>query len=113
LVGNAVEHGKAGAVTLRLDGREGDVVATVHNQGEAIAPALLPTIFEPFRHGEGSARGLGLGLHIVREIVRSHGGAVDVRSGAEGTTFRVSLPRRAPSVTVPSELRRDSPTAQL
>jgi signal transduction histidine kinase len=107
LIGNALEHGRHdGPITVRLAGTDADVVATVHNRGSVIDPSVLATIFEPFRRGEGSVRGLGLGLHIVREIVRSHGGAVDVQSSAEGTTFSVSLPRgdqRAPRVLESSE----------
>jgi hypothetical protein len=41
--------------------------------------------------------GLGLGLYIVREIARAHGGEVDVRSGREETVFTVYLPRKQPS----------------
>jgi signal transduction histidine kinase len=57
-------------------------------------------MFEPFKRGEGvgeSWGGVGLGLYIVREIVRAHGGAVVVRSDeATGTTFEVTLPAHAP-----------------
>jgi signal transduction histidine kinase len=43
------------------------------------------------------SEGLGLGLYIVRQLVLAHGGAIDVTStDAEGTTFRVTLPRRPP-----------------
>ena len=64
---------------------------------------MLAGIFEPFRRAvEGDAHptsGLGLGLFIVREIARSHGGTVEVRSSeAEGTTFTVRLPRHGVGV---------------
>jgi signal transduction histidine kinase len=44
-------------------------------------------------------RGLGLGLFIVREIARAHGGTVEASSDATGTTFLIRLPPRAQSVT--------------
>jgi signal transduction histidine kinase len=103
LIGNALEHGDDGPIAVRLEGRDDDVILTVHNHGDVIDAELLTTIFEPFRRGEGSVRGLGLGLYIVREIVRLHGGAVDVRSGAEGTTFSVRLPRHARDARSASE----------
>jgi signal transduction histidine kinase len=61
----------------------------------------MPHLFDPFRstsHGRTArSRGLGLGLFIIREIVRAHGGTVQVSSTeAEGTTFTLRLPRQAP-----------------
>jgi signal transduction histidine kinase len=60
---------------------------------------LQPTLFSPFRRGESERRspsGLGLGLYISKEVVRRHGGQLEIRSAAgEGTTFRVALPRDA------------------
>jgi signal transduction histidine kinase len=110
LVANALHHGDAGApVTLQLDGdgEDGALVLAVGNRGPAIPPALIDTIFEPFRQGragEGAddsgggeltrrAGGLGLGLYIVRQIVHAHGGTVTVRSNDEATSFTVRLPR--------------------
>jgi PAS domain S-box-containing protein len=99
LVANASQHGSGdGPVVVELDGRQHDsVVLEIHNRG-AISPALLPTLFDPFRgtrHRREHSRGLGLGLFIVRELVRAHGGTVEVTSSeAGGTTFRVRLPRR-------------------
>lgn len=52
--------------------------------------------WDPFRGGRNVRRtqGLGLGLHITRELVRAHGGSIEVRSSdGEGTTFEVQLPR--------------------
>ena len=59
----------------------------------------MPRLFEPFQSGVGRrtrAEGLGLGLYIVQQIVHSHGGEVRVSSTLEeGTSFEISLPRRA------------------
>jgi PAS domain S-box-containing protein len=100
LVANAGQHGTQGTpVTVRLDGSDpARATLEVHNCG-AIPPALLPTLFDPFRgtrYRRDQSRGLGLGLFIVKELVRAHGGTVDVRSSeVDGTTFRVVLPRHA------------------
>jgi signal transduction histidine kinase len=94
LIGNAVDHSPHGTIHVRVSDRGDQVALEVHNQGEPIDPQVLPVLFEPFRRGETSHNGLGLGLHIVREIVRAHRGSVDVRStAADGTTFVVMLPR--------------------
>ena len=94
LLGNAIDHGGEGPVGIRIEGAGQDVVLTVHNDGEPIPASVLPVLFEPFRRGDGSPHGLGLGLYIVREIVRSHGGAIEVNSTAgEGTTFVSRWPR--------------------
>jgi K+-sensing histidine kinase KdpD len=101
VVANAFQHGTpACAVDVTIDARSADAVSlAVHNDG-AIPPALLPQLFEPFRGSErryGGSHGLGLGLYIVREIVRAHHGTVEVTSSEEaGTTFVVRLPRQRP-----------------
>lgn len=95
LVGNAIEHG-AGPILVRLVGSERDVAIAVHNHGQPIPAEVLPVLFEPFRRGDRRSQGLGLGLFIVREIMRSHGGTVTARSSPEeGTTFVALLPRDA------------------
>jgi len=94
LIGNAVDHSPNSPVHVRVSDRGDQVALEVHNEGRPIDPQVLPVLFEPFRRGETSHNGLGLGLHIVREIVRAHHGSVEVRStAAEGTTFMVMLPR--------------------
>ena len=99
LVGNAVRHGTVTIpITVRLTGGERDVEVCVHNGGH-ISEDLIPRLFEPFQSGVGRrtrAEGLGLGLYIVQQIVIAHGGEVDVSSTpADGTTFRIRLPRHA------------------
>jgi len=98
LMGNAVQYGLAGApITVELAGAEGAATITVHNQlrGNPISPEAIATMFEPYRRGgdvERNGNGLGLGLYIVSEIVRAHGGTIGVESALSGTTFRVVLP---------------------
>ncbi|AKQ63729.1 Osmosensitive K+ channel histidine kinase KdpD [Myxococcus hansupus] len=82
-------------VTVR--GEPHQVILSVSNAGEPIPIALLPTLFEPMTRGTTAGverRSVGLGLFIVDQIARAHGGQVDVASTKEaGTTFRVHLPR--------------------
>jgi PAS domain S-box-containing protein len=105
LIGNALHHGRPdGTVRVTLEGREAEAITLfVRNAGE-IDAAVLPHIFDPFRGGRGSARGskgLGLGLYIVQQIVKGHGGSIDVDSNpVTGTRFRVSLPRGDSRVVV-------------
>jgi signal transduction histidine kinase len=96
LVGNAVQHTTEGGVRVVLTGDDDEVSISVQNRGPAIPSEVLPELFEPFRRGASSFEGVGLGLYIVREIVRAHGGSVDASStSAKGTRFVVTLPRKA------------------
>ncbi|HTO96764.1 MAG TPA: CHASE3 domain-containing protein [Myxococcales bacterium] len=101
LVTNALQYGSPGAPVIVSLAREADesLLLRVHNDGSAIPAELQAHLFEPYRRGKGAEishpRGLGLGLFLVREIARAHGGTVAVRSGErEGTTFEVRLPKR-------------------
>lgn len=98
LLGNALTHGAAGApVRVHVNGTApGSIAVCVSNEG-VIPPATLATMFEPFHasgpHSSGQG-GLGLGLYIVNEFVKAHGGSVKARSTAEsGTHIELALPR--------------------
>ena len=97
LVGNALERAPAGsAVEVSAAGTADELVLTVRNQGPVIPADLLPGLFDPFRRGDRSGT-IGLGLYIVSEIVRAHGGDVGVTSDAAGgTCFTVRLARSGP-----------------
>ncbi|SDR12063.1 PAS domain S-box-containing protein [Pseudomonas grimontii] len=99
LVANSVAYGdpqRPITITSRLD--DGACEVAVHNHGTAIPEALLAGLFEPMTRGtdQGSdVRSVGLGLYIVRELARVHGGDVAVRSCATaGTTFTVTFQNR-------------------
>ena len=99
LVSNAGQHGVADSpILVKVDGQHANAVTLqVRNLG-VIPESVLPGLFDPFRgtrQRRDASRGLGLGLFIVHEIVRAHGGTVEVTSSPpEGTTFTVRLPRR-------------------
>ncbi|HEU0031375.1 MAG TPA: PAS domain-containing sensor histidine kinase [Kofleriaceae bacterium] len=106
LLGNAAQHATgSGVVRVQIDASEPDVVSLAVHNGGAIAPELIPVLFEPFQRGERAAgrKGLGLGLYISREIARAHGGELRVTSSAEaGTTFELVLPRDQSRQNAPS-----------
>jgi signal transduction histidine kinase len=99
LLGNALAHGTPQTpIAVTISGNARDITIEMHNHG-AIPPDLLATLFEPFRGSHQRTErssGLGLGLYIAREIAKAHGGDIGVASSeAEGTAFRIRLPRRA------------------
>lgn len=102
LVVNAIAHGNARGPVNVAAHAEGDIVELdVHNDGPPIPAKIIGVIFEPFIYNPGRdlhkfAGGLGLGLYIVKEVVRAHGGEVVAASSPEsGTLFTVRLPRHA------------------
>jgi signal transduction histidine kinase len=97
IAGNAIDHAAPGTpvvIGARADGAF--VVVTVANRGPTIPPDLLPVIFQAFRRTHDAVRRkehLGLGLYIAWEVVRAHGGTLEVSSADDLTTFTVRLPR--------------------
>ncbi len=103
VLGNAVQHGTEGTpIRITVAGDASRVSVVVHNRGHVPAETL-PMLFDPFTRAENGRQrrgaGLGLGLYIVDQIVRAHGGRVEVESTSEaGTTFRIALPRHVATV---------------
>lgn len=99
-----------GSVTLVARREPDGVAVTVTDDGQGIDPALLPHLFDLFVQGPRSRDraegGLGIGLALVRTLVRLHGGRVEARSDGpgRGSSFRVVLPPAAASAeaTAPS-----------
>lgn len=89
---------REGTVTI-TGWREGNqALLAVCDSGRGIDPAMLATLFQPFRQIERSekAGGLGMGLMLVKGIIDLHGGTVQATSAGEGqgSTFTIALPLR-------------------
>lgn len=94
LLANALAHGAADKL-VRLDVTTSDgFEVSVTNQGTPIALATQARLFQPFTRGTdmSNPQGLGLGLYIVAEIAKAHGGTVHVESSDGITRFRFRLP---------------------
>lgn len=100
LLGNALAHTpRGGAVTLSAQTHGSDVRIEVADTGCGIAPEHLPYLFDRFYRADParsrSRGGLGLGLALVRNIVRLHGGEVSVESRpGQGTRMMLDWPLR-------------------
>ena len=81
------------AKRVREGGDTGAVVVTVRDNGKGIDPALKDKIFSPFCTTK--ARGMGLGLPIVKRTVFDHNGRLDIDSNPRGTSVSVMLPATA------------------
>ena len=98
LLGNALKFTpEGGCISVSLAHVDSHVVLKVSDTGIGIPPEQLNKIFQRFYQVDGSSKrrfgGVGLGLALVKEIIESHEGTVDVTSvEGEGTTFRIVLP---------------------
>ncbi|MEZ2354246.1 CheR family methyltransferase [Caballeronia sp. RCC_10] len=103
LLSNAIKFTPpGGTVTVRLQQEADKVCLEVADTGVGIAPGLLESIFEIFQQApnvpsRARAMGLGIGLSLVRQLARLHGGTVEAFSEGErrGARFVVSLPAEA------------------
>ena len=99
LVSNAVQYRSPGtAIRVSVHGTAHDVTVTVVNQGEEIPTESLHGLFEPLRRRElenpaGPRRNLGIGLFVVREIAKAHGGEAGARASGGESTFFLRVPK--------------------
>lgn len=90
LTRNAIEAG-ATTVTVTATERDGLVSIDIADDGPGLPAAQRDDPFRPFHSGRRG--GSGLGLAIARDLVRAHGGEIELAgTGPEGTRFRISLP---------------------
>ncbi len=109
LLENAARYSPPGSrIVLGTQRTAGRLEFTVSDNGAGIEPADLPFIFEKFHRGRKAAKfgkGSGMGLAIVRALLRAQGGAIEaVSTLGEGTTFRFWIPLK--EETVPQEESR-------
>jgi signal transduction histidine kinase len=99
LVRNAVEHtGTGDRITLGSETADGTARIWVSDTGPGVPATERERIFERFARGEDAQasrrEGAGLGLAIVRAVAEAHGGRIELRSGADGSTFAIVVPTR-------------------
>ncbi len=90
LLGNALAHGGPGVqVELRIGA---DGLLEVADSGPGVPENAQEQVFEAFQRAGGSGAGAGLGLYIVREVLRAHGASIELRDGKPGAVFRLRFP---------------------
>jgi PAS domain S-box-containing protein len=97
LLSNALKFTFEGSISVRLSARPGGAELVIADTGTGIPERELPHLFERFHRVQGARarthEGSGIGLALVSELVRLHGGAIDVESRVgHGTMFRVWIP---------------------
>lgn len=97
LVSNAYKYTLEGSIAVRLSAEDRYAKLTVQDTGIGIPEQELPRLFERFHRVEGARgrtqEGTGIGLALVSELIKLHGGTIEVDSRVgEGSTFTVRLP---------------------
>jgi signal transduction histidine kinase len=102
LIANALRHtGENGRIHITVTPNKNDVLFSVQDNGEGIAPEHLSHVFDRFyRADKARSRdkgGTGLGLAITKALVEAHNGRIEVTSDGigHGSTFRVSIPQHS------------------
>ena len=122
LLNNAAKYTAAGGRIELLAERVGEHVRIrVTDNGDGLAPDMIPEVFELFaqagRPAESAQGGLGIGLALVKRLVELHGGTVDAESPGlgRGSTFTITLAARAPRAEPAAQLPavREPPSAAL
>jgi signal transduction histidine kinase len=94
LIDNAIKYGGVARLSLTREGDE--AVTRIEDEGPGLSPNDLERVFEPFYRAEPSRNretgGIGLGLAVVRTLVRAHGGDVKPESTGRGLVATVRLP---------------------
>lgn len=98
LMKNAIQAmGGGGHLLIGTDMTDYEVTITFQDDGKGMSPEVLGQLFEPYFTTKKT--GTGLGMLIVRRIVRDHGGELSIQSEADvGTTVKIHLPRTSRSV---------------
>jgi signal transduction histidine kinase len=88
--------GEGGHIAIRTHSTGTEFLISISDNGTGIPPEQMGSLFEPYRTTKSS--GTGLGLLIVRRIIREHGGEIEIQSQPEqGTNILIHLPHTAPS----------------
>jgi PAS domain S-box-containing protein len=116
LLSNAFKFTFEGSISVTLTARNDHAVLTVSDTGTGIPAAELPQLFDRFHRIEGARgrthEGSGIGLALVQELVKLHGGQIEAQSElGRGTTFSIELPFG--SAHLPAERIARAPTSTV
>ena len=93
LVTNAFDAMSAGGtLSIAACAEAGKVLITVADTGSGIPAEIMDRLFDPWVTTKPTGRGIGLGLAIVRDVVRAHGGTVSARNRTVGAVVTIELP---------------------
>ena len=102
LLTNAAKYtDPGGKIWLNAERQESQWTVRIRDNGKGLPPEILPHVFDLFTQAEaGSQGGLGIGLNLVRGLVKMHGGSVEALSAGpgRGSEFVVKLPMDVPAV---------------
>jgi len=109
---------RGGRIDVSLTAHEGEAIFSIRDSGIGIAAEMMPRLFDMFAQSEAAAdrtrHGLGIGLALVRNLVRLHGGSIHATSEGEGKgsefTVRLPLSSAAPDI---SELPSTQPSLTM
>ena len=114
LLSNAIKaSSQQGEIVVEVRREAGDAVLAVRDQGRGIAPDDLRRIFDAFdedgTHRRTPGEGLGIGLHVSRELVEAHGGTIEARSAGAGAGAEFVV--RLPTIEAEEEVHEPAATA--
>lgn len=105
---DAVADQDPAAILVRAQ-RHGDLLLLeVEDNGPGVPPEIAEKVMTPFFTTKSAEKGTGLGLSLSRNIARHHGGELELLSGTERTTFRLSLPLQPAAVPTAQEETTES-----
>jgi two-component system, sporulation sensor kinase E len=94
LIRNAAQAlpASGGSLWINTDTSDYEVTLSIRDNGSGISPEHMGSLYEPYKTTKST--GTGLGLFVVRRIIREHGGEIEVQSEVdEGTTIKLHFPR--------------------
>jgi len=116
LLSNAAKYTlEGGRIEVRLATRGASIDVTIRDDGIGMSPELIASAFDLFSQGtrglDRSQGGLGIGLALVRSLLKLHGGEVTAASDGPGcgSTFRVTLPLSARAAAAAPAIGTDAP----
>lgn len=96
--------GKPGEIAIQARESDAEWVITVRDTGPGLPPRALEHLYQPFQGGARKG-GIGLGLAIAAELVRGHGGRLElVQTGSGGTEFELHLPKTVALLEEPAAM---------